>query len=102
MEQLNRELHQRCENLEETLSTQKKRLKALQKDLSEEREQIKALKQFDPIRMKQNLDASKKKLVEKTGAADLLQKSLNKTKTENAELQLHEKKIMSAGRNEGG
>ena len=37
--------------------------------------------------MKKNLDASKKKLAEKTSAADLLQKTLSETKKENAELQ---------------
>ena len=37
--------------------------------------------------MKKNLDASKKKLAEKTSAADTLQKTLSETKKENAELQ---------------
>jgi septal ring factor EnvC (AmiA/AmiB activator) len=85
--QQNRELHQRCENLQEDIATQKKRTKALQKDLTEERVQVKALKQFDPARMKKNLDASKKKLAEKTTAADLLQKSLSKSRAEKAELE---------------
>jgi septal ring factor EnvC (AmiA/AmiB activator) len=91
--QQNRELHQRCENLQEDIATQKKRTKALQKDLTEERAQVKALKQFDPARMKKNLDASKKKLTEKTTAADLLQKSLNSTRTEKAELQQKVKEL---------
>jgi len=87
LEQQNRELHQRCENLKEDIATQKQRTKTLQKDLSAEREEIKALKQFDPAKMKKNLDAGKKKLAEKTAATDLLQKSLNKSKSENIELQ---------------
>jgi chromosome segregation ATPase len=87
VEQRNRELHQRCGNLEEEIATQKKRLKSLQKDLAEERAQIGELKKFDPAKMKKNLDASKRKLAEKTAATDLLQKSLNKSKSENAELQ---------------
>ena len=87
VEQLNRELHQRCENLQEEIATQKKRLKGLQKDLAEERAEIKSLKQFDPAKMKKSLDASKKKLAEKTEANDLLQKSVNKSKSEKAELQ---------------
>jgi chromosome segregation ATPase len=87
VEQLNRELHQRCENLQEEIATQKKRLKTLQKDLAQERAEISTLKQFDPLKMKKNLDTNKKKLAEKTGANELLQKSLNKTKSENAELQ---------------
>jgi chromosome segregation ATPase len=92
-EQLNRELHQRCENLQGEIATQKKRLKGLQADLAQEREEIKTLKQFDPIKMKKNLDASKRKLAEKTTATDLLQKSLNKTKTEKAELQQKVKEL---------
>ncbi|MEP4486024.1 MAG: hypothetical protein ABJ013_10380 [Halioglobus sp.] len=87
IQQQNRELHQRCENLQADMATQKQRMKALQKDLSAEREETKALKQFDPAKMKKNLAANKKKLAEKTAAADTLQKSLSKSKTENAELQ---------------
>jgi BMFP domain-containing protein YqiC len=62
-------------------------VKTLQKDLASEREQVSTLTQYDPARMKKNLDANKKKLAEKTTANELLQKSLGKTKTENAELQ---------------
>jgi len=36
--------------------------------------------------MKKNLDDNKKRLAEKTSAAEVLQKSLGKTKAENAEL----------------
>jgi chromosome segregation ATPase len=91
--QQNRELHQRCENLQEDIATQKKRTKALQKDLTEERAENKTLKQFDPARMKKNLDANKKKLAEKTTAADLLQKSLSSARTEKAELQRKVKEL---------
>ena len=92
-EQLNRELNQRSNNLQEDVAAQKKRLKSLQKDLAEERAEISRLKQFDPARMKKNLDASKKKLAEKTTANDVLQKSLNKAKAENAELQRKVKEL---------
>lgn len=85
VEQRNRELHNRCENLQEEIATQKVRLKAQQKDLAQEREEIKELKKFDPAKMKKNLDSSKKKLAEKTTANDLLQKNLNKARTEKAE-----------------
>ena len=73
--------------MKEEVATLKQRVKALQKDLAESREQLKELTQFDPARMKKNLDANKKKLAEKTTANDMLQKSLNKTKAENAELE---------------
>lgn len=87
VEQLNRELNNRSEKLQEEVATLKKRVKALQKDLAKEREQVSTLTQYDPARMKKNLDANKKKLAEKTTANETLQKSLNKTKAENAELQ---------------
>ena len=86
-EQLNRELHQRCENLQAEITTQKKRSKTLQKDLAQEREELKTLKQFDPAKMKKNLDSTKKKLAERTSGNELLQRSLNQTKSEKAELQ---------------
>jgi septal ring factor EnvC (AmiA/AmiB activator) len=87
LEQRNRELHNRSENLQEEIAGQKARLKTLQKDLAEAREEIKELKKFDSAKMKKNLDASKKKLAEKTSAADVLQKSLNQTRKEKAELE---------------
>jgi chromosome segregation ATPase len=93
LEQLNRELQQRCENLQQEVATQKKRLKTLQNDLAAERAEIKTLKQFDPVKMKKNLDASKRKLAEKSTATDLLQKSLNKSRTEKAELQSEIKQL---------
>ena len=87
VEQRNRELHNRAENLKEELATVKSRVKSLQKDLTAEREELAALKKYDPARMKKNLDANKKKLAEKTRAADLLQKSYNQAKAENARLE---------------
>ena len=86
IEQRSRELHSRCENLQDEIATQKTRMKALQKDLAEAREEIKELKKFDSVKMKANLDASKKKLAEKTTATELLQKSLNQSRTEKVEL----------------
>ncbi|MFT5484140.1 MAG: hypothetical protein ACI9GW_002802 [Halieaceae bacterium] len=88
VEQQNRELNQRSDNLNEKISALKLQIKSLQKDLAVERSEITSLKQFDPIKMKKNLDANKKKLAEKTAANDLFQKSLSKSKTEKAELQL--------------
>lgn len=93
VEQLNRELHQRSDNLTEEVATQKKRIKSLQKDLAEERAELKTLKQFDPAKMKKALDANKKKLTEKTTANDLLQKTAFKAKTEKAELQQQVKEL---------
>ncbi|MDO8862285.1 hypothetical protein Q6D67_11275 [Haliea sp. E1-2-M8] len=86
-EQRSRELHNRCEKLLAEIDESKQRVKSLQKDLAAVREENKTLTQFDPVRMKKNLDASKKKLAEKTSAADTLQKTLSETKKENADLQ---------------
>jgi septal ring factor EnvC (AmiA/AmiB activator) len=93
VEQLNRELTNRCDKLAEEVATQKKRIKELQKNLSDERAEVKALKQYDAVAMKKNLDTNKKKLAEKTSANALMQKSLSKSKTENAELQAKVKEL---------
>ncbi len=95
VEQLNRELNNRADKLQEEVAELKKRVKTLQKDLAEERAETKTLKQFDPPRMKKNLDSSKKKLAEKTRANEALQKSLNTSKAENAELQARIKELES-------
>ena len=87
VEQRNRELHNRSENLKEEVATAKSRVKTLQKELAVDREELAALKKYDPARMKKNLDANKKKLAEKTRAADLLQKSYKQAKSENARLE---------------
>ena len=97
VEQQIRELESRSANLQEEVVTQKKRLKSLQNDLAEGRAEIKALKQFDSARMKKNLDANKKKLAEKTAANDLLQKSVNRHKSENVELKRKVKELEAVG-----
>ena len=43
--------------------------------------------------MRKNLDASKKKLAEKTTAADKLQKSLSEARSENSQLELKIKEL---------
>jgi septal ring factor EnvC (AmiA/AmiB activator) len=93
VEQRNRELHNRCDNLTAEVDTQKKRIKELQKSLADERAEVKTLKQYDAAALKKNLDSNKKKLAEKTTANALMQKTLNKTKTENAELQAKVKEL---------
>jgi len=86
-EQRNRELHNRSENMKEEVATVKIRIKALQKDLAAERNALTELKKYDPQRLRKNLDASKKKLSEKTNAADKLQKLLNQSRSENTQLE---------------
>lgn len=94
-EQQNRELFNRSENMKDDVAKQKQRIKSLQSDLAKEREELKTLKQFDPAKMKKNLDASKKKLAEKTSANETLQKNLSKSKSENLELQQKVKELES-------
>ena len=96
MENRNRELHNRSENMKEEVATVKARLKALQKDLAAERAELAALKKFDPDRMRKNLDTNKRKLAEKTKAAELLQKSYNQSKAENARLEQRVKELEAA------
>ena len=95
LEQRNRELHNRSENMKEEVAVAKSRLKALQKDLSAERAELAALKKYDPERLRKNLDASKKKLAEKTTAADKLQKALTQARSENSQLELKIKELES-------
>ncbi len=85
VENSNRELENRSDKQQERITTLKKRVKDLQMDLANEREQLKELTQFDPKRMKKNLDANKKKLAEKTSANELLQKSLKDVRGEKVE-----------------
>ena len=87
LEQRNRELHNRSENMREEVASVKSRIKALQKDLVSERAELAELKKYDPQRLRKNLDASKKKLADKTKAADKLQKSLNQVRSENTEME---------------
>jgi chromosome segregation ATPase len=93
LEQRNRELHNRSENMKEEVATVKSRIKALQKDLAAERAELAELKKYDPQRLRKNLDASKKKLAEKTTAADKLQKLLNQARTENTQLEQKVKEL---------
>ena len=87
LEQRNRELHNRSENMKEEIAGAKGRVKALQKDLAAERAELAELKKYDPQRLRKNLDATKKKLAEKTTAADKLQKSVAQTRAENTQLE---------------
>ena len=95
LEQRNRELHNRSEDMKEEVAVTKSRLKALQKDLSAERVELAELKKYDPQRLRKNLDASKKKLAEKTAAADKLQKSLSQARSDNSQLELKIKELES-------
>ena len=87
LEQRNRELHNRSENMKEEIAAAKGRVKALQKDLAAERAELAELKKYDPQRLRKNLDATKKKLAEKTAAADKLQKSVTQARADNTELE---------------
>jgi len=87
LEQRNRELHNRSDRMKEEVATIKGRVKELQKDLADERAELVELKKYDPQRLRKNLDASKKKLAEKTKTGDTLQKSLTQVRAENTQLE---------------
>ena len=87
LEQRNRELHNRSDRMKEEVATIKGRVKELQKDLAAERAELVELKKYDPQRLRKNLDASKKKLAEKTKTGDTLQKSLTQVRAENTQLE---------------
>ena len=70
-----------------------KPLKGGAEDLAAERTELAELKKYDPQRMRKNLDASKKKLAEKTTAADKLQKYLSEARSENSQLELKIKEL---------
>ena len=93
LEQRNRELHNRSENMKEEIAGAKGRVKALQKDLAAERAELAELKKYDPQRLRKNLDATKKKLAEKTTAADKLQKSVTQARAENTQLEQKVKEL---------
>jgi len=93
LEQRNRELHNRSENMKEEIAAAKGRVKALQKDLAAERAELAELKKYDPQRLRKNLDATKKKLAEKTTAADKLQKSVTQARAENTQLEQKVKEL---------
>jgi chromosome segregation ATPase len=87
LEQRNRELCNRSENLQEEVDTLKRQVKSLKRDLATEREKARTLAQFDPVRLRKNLNANKKKLAENAKANELLQKSLKSARGEKVELQ---------------
>ena len=97
LEQRNRELHNRSDKMKDEVATVKSRAKELQKDLAAERAELAELKKYDPQRLRKNLDASKKKLADKTAAADKLQKSLNQTRAENTQLEQKVKDLEAQG-----
>ena len=65
LEQRNRELHNRSENMKDEVASVKSRIKSLQKDLAAERAELAELKKYDPQRLRKSLDGSKKKLAAK-------------------------------------
>ena len=91
--QQNRELTNRSEKQQAEISELKKRMKSLQREMAELRDENKTLTQYDPARMRKNLDANKKKLAEKTKANETLQKSCNQAKRKNVALEQQVKEL---------
>jgi hypothetical protein len=85
LEQENRELSNRAENIKNEFDAQRSKAKAAQKELTELRNEVKALQQLDARKLKKNLIDTKKKLEEQRAANELLSKSNKKYKQETHE-----------------
>jgi len=82
LEQENREVKNRAENIKHEFEAQRSKTKATLKELSELKAEVKELKQLDAKKLKKNLVETKKKLEEQRTANDLLTKSNKKYKQE--------------------
>ncbi len=85
LEQENREVKSRAENIKNEFDTQRAKAKSAQKELTTLKTEIKNLKQLDAKKLKKNLIETKKKLEEQRTANELLSKSNKKYKQENHE-----------------
>ena len=82
LEQENRELSNRSENIKKEFDTLRTKAKATQKELGTLKLEIKELKQLDAKKLKKNLVETKKKLEDQRKANDLLTKSNKEYKQE--------------------
>lgn len=87
LEQENREISNRAENVKNELEAQRNKAKAANKELIALKSEIKDLKQLDAKKLKKNLVETKKKLEEQRTANGLLSASNKKHKQENFEYQ---------------
>ena len=85
VEQENREISNRSENIKKEFESLRAKVKATAKELIELKNDIKALKQLDAKKIKKNLVETKKKLEEQRAANELLKKNTNKYKQESHE-----------------
>ena len=87
LEQANRELSNRSENIKNEFDALRAKAKAAQKELGNLKSEVKELKQLDAKKLKKNLVETKKKLEEQRKANDLLSKSNKEYKQEGYEHQ---------------
>lgn len=85
IEQENRELKNRADNIKNEFESLRSKAKATGKEMIELKAELKQLKQLDAKKIKKNLVETKKKLEEQRTANDLLKKNTNKYKLENSE-----------------
>lgn len=85
LEQENRELKNRSENIKNEFDSMRSKAKAAAKEMVDLKAELKQLKQLDARKIKKNLVETKKKLEEQRTANDLLKKNTNKYKLENSE-----------------
>ncbi|MCP3906925.1 MAG: hypothetical protein GY712_02800 [Oceanicoccus sp.] len=87
LEQENRELTNRSENIKNEFDALRAKNKAAQKELGNLKSEVKDLKQLDAKKLKKNLVETKKKLEEQRKANELLSKSNKEYKQESYEHQ---------------
>jgi hypothetical protein len=85
LEQENRELTNRAENIKNEFDAQRSKSKTALKEVSSLKAEVKDLKQLDAKKLKKNLVETKKKLEEQRKANELLSKSNKKLKQESFE-----------------
>ena len=86
VEQSNRELTNRTNNLQKELDNLRTKAKGTQKELIEAKASVKTLKQLDAEKLKKNLISTKGKLLEQRNANELLSKKNRELKVENNDL----------------
>ncbi|MGK0501003.1 MAG: chromosome segregation ATPase [Oceanicoccus sp.] len=85
LEQENREISNRADNIKNEFDAQRNKVKAAQKELISLKSEVKELKQFDAKKLKKNLVETKKKLEEQRKANELFSKSNRELKQESFE-----------------
>jgi uncharacterized coiled-coil DUF342 family protein len=94
-EEINRLVLRQLELLEE-VEALKENLKTAREKLAEARAENKKLAQYDPLRMKKNLDAGKQKLARKQQDCERMQRALSRSAKVNVQLMQRVSRLTTA------